>query len=74
MLSFSPESPARERPRPRAEPASRPPEVSYLAPDVRGAGPWPEPPELPSRQTEEPQALLRDWERLRQLDDEQRGE
>ncbi len=36
--------------------------------------PWPEPPELPSTEPTEPLAVLRDWERLRRLEREQRGE
>jgi hypothetical protein len=36
--------------------------------------PWPEPPELPSIESSDPLAVLRDFERLRRLEREQRGE
>ncbi|AKJ07348.1 Hypothetical protein AA314_08974 [Archangium gephyra] len=36
--------------------------------------PWPEAPELPSPDPGDPLVVLRDWERLRRLEREQRGE
>jgi hypothetical protein len=53
----------------RAETSS--PDVASLS-DVSHA--WPEPPELPSIEPTDPLAMLRDWERLRRLEREQRGE
>ena len=80
-------SPAtRNSPFPRPEPSfretSRPRETaraeSFSAPGVASSSdashPWPEPPELPSPETGDPLAVLRDWERLRRLEREQRGE
>lgn len=51
---------------------------SSSAPDVVFSSdaprPWPEPPELPSTESSDPLAVLREFERLRRLEREQRGE
>ncbi|PTL84228.1 hypothetical protein [Vitiosangium sp. GDMCC 1.1324] len=65
----------REIPRPR-ETASV---ELFSAPDVVSSStaaphPWPEPPELPSIEPGDPLTVLRDWERMRRLEREQRGE
>ncbi|WP_204490927.1 hypothetical protein [Archangium primigenium] len=54
------------RPPPRALAEAPPPENVPEAPAS-----WPEPPPLDASEPEEPQALLREWERRRRLDHEQ---
>jgi hypothetical protein len=54
----------------RAEPST----VTGVAFSSEAPPPWPEPPELSSPEPGDPLAVLRDWERLRRLEREQRGE
>jgi hypothetical protein len=48
--------------------------VAPERPEIRWSGPWPELPEPSPAESAEAGAVLRQWERLSQLDREQRGE
>jgi hypothetical protein len=67
-------------PTPRESPFPREKSRAETSPPLDRASPsetshpWPEPPELPSTEPTDPLAVLRDWERLRRLEREQRGE
>ena len=69
-----PEPSFRETSRPRETARSEPSPAPGVAFSSDASHPWPEPPELPSPETGDPLSVLRDWERLRRLEREQRGE
>lgn len=69
-----PEPAVRETSRPRETARAELSSAPGAAFSSDAPSPWPEPPELPSPESGDPLAALRDWERLRRLEREQRGE
>jgi hypothetical protein len=69
-----PEPSFRETPRSRETVRAEPSSAPDGAFPSDAPHPWPEPPELPSTESSDPLAVLRDFERLRRLEREQRGE
>lgn len=64
----------REAPVPRAPSRTGPSSAPEVSAHSAAPHPWPEPPALPSIEPSDPLTVLRDWERLRRLEREQRGE